>query len=80
MFLSFSPDRYAQTVGARHFHTSAKLNKGIEEMFFDLSKSKSYHMITLKIKCLPEPPVPHITSYKTAKNFDQLISGSDSCA
>ena len=49
MFLSFSPDRYAQTVGARHFHTSAKLNKGIEEMFFDLSKSKSYHMITLKI-------------------------------
>ena len=32
--------RYAKTVGARHFHTSAKLNKGIEEMFFELTKSK----------------------------------------
>ena len=30
--------RYAKTVGAKHFHTSAKLNKGIEEMFFELSK------------------------------------------
>lgn len=29
---------YAASVGARHFHTSAKLNKGIEEMFLDLSK------------------------------------------
>ena len=34
---------YAKTVGAKHFHTSAKLNKGIEEMFFELSKSKSCH-------------------------------------
>lgn len=25
-------------MGAKHFHTSAKLNKGIEEMFLDLSK------------------------------------------
>lgn len=32
--------RYAKTVGAKHFHTSAKLNKGIEEMFFELTKSK----------------------------------------
>lgn len=31
-------DTYAKTVGAKHFHTSAKLNKGIEEMFFELSK------------------------------------------
>lgn len=31
-------DAYAKTVGAKHFHTSAKLNKGIEEMFFELSK------------------------------------------
>ena len=30
--------RYAKSVGAKHFHTSAKLNKGIEEMFLDLSK------------------------------------------
>jgi len=29
---------YARSVGARHYHTSAKLNKGIEEMFLDLSK------------------------------------------
>jgi len=31
-------EEYARSVGARHFHTSAKLNKGIEEMFFDLAK------------------------------------------
>ncbi len=41
-FLLVSVSRYASSVGARHFHTSAKLNKGIEEMFLDLSKSK-YH-------------------------------------
>lgn len=32
-------ERYAESVGARHFHTSAKLNKGIEELFLDLSKA-----------------------------------------
>jgi Ras-related protein Rab-21 len=31
---------YATSVGAVHFNTSAKLNRGIEEMFFDLSKRK----------------------------------------
>ncbi|EDO34991.1 predicted protein [Nematostella vectensis] len=31
-------EAYAKTVGAKHFHTSAKLNKGIEEMFFELTK------------------------------------------
>mmetsp|Transcript_26282 Transcript_26282/g.36866 ORF Transcript_26282/g.36866 Transcript_26282/m.36866 type:complete len:211 (-) Transcript_26282:214-846(-) len=31
-------ERYAESVGAVHFHTSAKLNRGIEEMFLDLSK------------------------------------------
>lgn len=35
-FLSFS--RYAESVGAKHYHTSAKLNKGIEELFLDLCK------------------------------------------
>lgn len=30
--------RYAKSVGATHFHTSAKLNRGIEEMFLELSK------------------------------------------
>ncbi|XP_041352060.1 ras-related protein Rab-21-like [Gigantopelta aegis] len=32
-------EEYAASVNAQHFHTSAKLNKGIEEMFLDLSKS-----------------------------------------
>lgn len=31
-------ETYAASVGAKHFHTSAKLNKGIEELFLDLSK------------------------------------------
>ncbi|XP_046688939.1 ras-related protein Rab-21-like [Homalodisca vitripennis] len=31
-------EEYAKSVGATHFHTSAKLNKGIEEMFLELSK------------------------------------------
>ncbi|CAC5379630.1 RAB21 [Mytilus coruscus] len=32
-------ESYAKSVGAKHFHTSAKLSKGIDEMFLDLSKS-----------------------------------------
>uniref|UniRef100_A0A1B6KRA1 Ras-related protein Rab-21 n=1 Tax=Graphocephala atropunctata TaxID=36148 RepID=A0A1B6KRA1_9HEMI len=31
-------EEYAKSVGATHFHTSAKQNKGIEEMFLELSK------------------------------------------
>uniref|UniRef100_A0A1B6GBG8 Ras-related protein Rab-21 n=1 Tax=Cuerna arida TaxID=1464854 RepID=A0A1B6GBG8_9HEMI len=31
-------EEYVKSVGATHFHTSAKLNKGIEEMFLELSK------------------------------------------
>ncbi|XP_072016556.1 ras-related protein Rab-21-like [Amphiura filiformis] len=31
-------EAYAATVGAKHYLTSAKLNKGIEEMFLDVSK------------------------------------------
>ncbi|KAH0501915.1 Ras-related protein Rab-21 [Microtus ochrogaster] len=30
--------RYADSVGAKHYHTSAKQNKGIEELFLDLCK------------------------------------------
>eukprot|EP01099_Mayorella_cantabrigiensis_P000622 TRINITY_DN1270_c0_g1_i1.p1 TRINITY_DN1270_c0_g1~~TRINITY_DN1270_c0_g1_i1.p1 ORF type:complete len:202 (-),score=45.93 TRINITY_DN1270_c0_g1_i1:616-1221(-) len=29
---------YAQSVGASHYQTSAKLNKGVDELFLDLSK------------------------------------------
>uniref|UniRef100_S4RMT1 Ras-related protein Rab-21 n=1 Tax=Petromyzon marinus TaxID=7757 RepID=S4RMT1_PETMA len=31
-------EEYATSVGAKHFHTSAKQNKGIEELFLDLCK------------------------------------------
>lgn len=31
-------EEYAKTVGAVHCHTSAKINKGIEELFLELSK------------------------------------------
>ena len=30
--------RYAESVGAKHYSTSAKLNKGLEELFLDLTK------------------------------------------
>eukprot|EP01115_Flamella_aegyptia_P012619 TRINITY_DN6358_c0_g1_i1.p1 TRINITY_DN6358_c0_g1~~TRINITY_DN6358_c0_g1_i1.p1 ORF type:complete len:208 (-),score=34.98 TRINITY_DN6358_c0_g1_i1:22-645(-) len=30
--------RYAQSVGAKHYSTSAKLNQGVEELFLDLAK------------------------------------------
>ncbi|KAL4233780.1 Ras-related protein Rab-21 [Mactra antiquata] len=32
-------ESYAASVGAKHCHTSAKMNKGIEEMFLDLAKN-----------------------------------------
>ncbi|KAL6082486.1 hypothetical protein STEG23_037046 [Scotinomys teguina] len=31
-------ESYADSVGAKHYHTSAKQNKGIEELFLDLCK------------------------------------------
>eukprot|EP01090_Pellita_catalonica_P013714 TRINITY_DN331_c0_g2_i1.p1 TRINITY_DN331_c0_g2~~TRINITY_DN331_c0_g2_i1.p1 ORF type:complete len:213 (-),score=37.42 TRINITY_DN331_c0_g2_i1:195-833(-) len=31
-------EKYVQQVGAKHYHTSAKLNKGLEELFLDLTK------------------------------------------
>jgi len=31
---------YAKSVGAAHFDTSAKSNKGLDEVFIDLSTSK----------------------------------------
>ena len=33
-----SISRYARSVGAKHHNTSAKLNRGIEEMFLDLTQ------------------------------------------
>jgi len=31
-------DQYAESVGAKHYSTSAKLNKGLEELFLDMTK------------------------------------------
>nr|CAD7259804.1 unnamed protein product [Timema shepardi] len=31
-------EEYAESVGAKHYHTSAKLDRGIEEMFLELSQ------------------------------------------
>jgi len=31
-------ESYALSVGAKHYHTSAKLNKGVNEMFLELTK------------------------------------------
>jgi len=31
-------DQYAESVGAKHYSTSAKLNKGLEELFLDITK------------------------------------------
>jgi len=36
-------DEYAKSVGAVHYQTSAKVNKGIEELFLDLSKRMLAH-------------------------------------
>ncbi|XP_053451585.1 ras-related protein Rab-21-like [Nycticebus coucang] len=33
-------ESYAESVGAKHYHTSAKQNKGIEELFLDLCKRR----------------------------------------
>lgn len=40
-------NRYAESVGAKHFHTSAKLNKGIEEVFLDLSRGLSFSYVDI---------------------------------
>ena len=32
-------EEYAKSVGAKHVHTSAKLNRGIDELFLSLTKS-----------------------------------------
>jgi len=31
-------EEYAESVGAKHYSTSAKLNKGVDELFLDLTK------------------------------------------
>jgi len=36
-------ESYAESVGATHFHTSAKLNKNVNELFLDLTKKMLEH-------------------------------------
>ncbi|XP_067950887.1 ras-related protein Rab-21-like [Watersipora subatra] len=36
--MASTAQEYASSVGAKHYHSSAKLNKGVEELFVDLSK------------------------------------------
>ena len=47
-------ETYAASVGAKHYSTSAKLNKGVDELFLDLSK----RMLVNSVKNpLPPPPL-----------------------
>jgi Ras-related protein Rab-21 len=39
--------KYADSVSAKHFHTSAKANKGLEDVFLDLSQRMSLQYFTL---------------------------------
>lgn len=38
-------------MGAKHYHTSAKLNKGIEELFLDLCKRKAHKQEVTSLHC-----------------------------
>ena len=33
--------KYAESVGASHFHTSAKSNRGLDEVFLDITASRN---------------------------------------
>ena len=37
---------------AKHYQTSAKLNKGIQELFLDLAKSKSIKKVPIGYLCI----------------------------
>ena len=39
---------YAQSVGAVHYSASAKQNKGVQELFLDLSKSEWMQLVTMQ--------------------------------
>lgn len=45
-------ETYAASVGAKHYSTSAKLNKGVDELFLDLSK----RMLANAVKNPPPAP------------------------
>lgn len=39
-------EQYAESVGAKHYSTSAKLNKGLEELFLDITKRMLANALT----------------------------------
>ena len=44
---------YAEQVGAKHYQTSAKLNRGIDDMFLDLCKrEKKMSVVGMTLVCL----------------------------
>ena len=61
--------RYAASVGAKHVHCSAKQNKGIEELFLDLSKSKIFYIYSQPVKC----PLIHLPINQPAQSVTQSV-------
>ena len=47
--LTFFTLRYAQSVGAKHYDTSAKLDKGVSDMMLDLTKSEFLELEFLSV-------------------------------
>eukprot|EP01132_Coremiostelium_polycephalum_P001918 gene1918-2353_t len=47
-------ESYAKSVGAKHYSTSAKLNRGIEELFIDLTKRTQGSSRPDRIPIVPE--------------------------
>lgn len=70
-----SPFRYAASVGAKHYQTSAKQNKGIEEMFLDLTRRK---WILLVVRGLPL--ASHVCRLASPRLPKGMLSGSGSNA
>jgi hypothetical protein len=63
--------RYAQSVGAKHFNTSAKLDKGITELFVDLTRSTNhisplhlFHILYLASDLCIDYALLHIYQYE----------------
>ncbi|CAF4753245.1 unnamed protein product [Pieris macdunnoughi] len=64
-------ERYAELVGAKHFHTSAKLNRGVEELFLELSRA-----MLDRSERTPTAPVPRALALA---EDDEAASTSTCC-
>jgi Ras-related protein Rab-21 len=58
-------EAYAASVNAKHYGTSAKLNKGIDELFLDLSK----RMLAAKTTTASSAPTPSSTIQRTSHTY-----------